>query len=281
VSVQTVTISTNGSTSTGNISRITFVNQAVTGPAGAGGSSAALDDLTDVTITAAAAGDLLRYSGTAWVDSAASAYATASSVSDHLSDATAAHAASAISFSAVGSIAATDVQTAIAEVATDAAAAYQPLATVLTNTTASFTTAQESKLSGIEAAADVTDAANVASAGAVMNTLIAAKGDIITATANDTPAVLTVGTNDHVLTADSATATGLKWAAAAGGIAGIRVEDEGTSTVAAATGINFVGAGVTVTDAGSNEATVTIAGGGGSSDPLDGNAIVAQRIFVR
>jgi len=40
---------------------------------------------------------------------------------------------------------------------------YQPLATVLTNTTAAFTTAQETKLSGIEALADVTDAANVGS----------------------------------------------------------------------------------------------------------------------
>ena len=49
------------------------------------------------------------------------------------------------------------------------AAAYQPLATVLTNTTASFTTAQETKLAGIETAADVTDATNVAAAGAVMD----------------------------------------------------------------------------------------------------------------
>ena len=39
----------------------------------------------------------------------------------------------------------------------------QPLATVLTDTTASFTTAQETKLSNIETAADVTDEANVVS----------------------------------------------------------------------------------------------------------------------
>ena len=51
----------------------------------------------------------------------------------------------------------------------------------------------------------------------------------------------------------------------AGGGGAIRVEDEGSSIVAAATGINFAGAGVTVTDAGSNEALVTIAGGGGSA----------------
>lgn len=42
-------------------------------------------------------------------------------------------------------------------------AAYQPLAAVLTATTASFTSALETKLSGIEALADVTDAGNVGS----------------------------------------------------------------------------------------------------------------------
>lgn len=49
-------------------------------------------------------------------------------------------------------------------------------------------------------------------------------------------------------------------------ISGIRVEDEGVSTVAAATALNFAGAGVTVTDAGAGKATVTIPGGG-SFDP--------------
>ena len=44
-------------------------------------------------------------------------------VNDHIGDATAAHAASAVSFSPTGSIAGTTAQTAIAEVATDAAAA--------------------------------------------------------------------------------------------------------------------------------------------------------------
>jgi hypothetical protein len=51
----------------------------------------------------------------------------------------------------------------------------------------------------------------------IPESIIAAKGDILTGTANDTPAVLTVGTNGHTLVADSAEATGLKWAAPAGG----------------------------------------------------------------
>ena len=52
----------------------------------------------------------------------------------------------------------------------------------------------------------------------VANALVDAKGDLVTATADNTPARLAVGTNGHVLTADSATATGLKWAAVSGPI---------------------------------------------------------------
>jgi hypothetical protein len=41
--------------------------------------------------------------------------------------------------------------------------------------------------------------------------LIAAKGDIVVGTANDTPAVLSVGTNNQFLRADSAETSGLRW----------------------------------------------------------------------
>jgi hypothetical protein len=47
---------------------------------------------------------------------------------------------------------------------------------------------------------------------AIQNAIVDAKGDLIGATAADTPARLAVGTNNQVLTADSTTATGLKWA---------------------------------------------------------------------
>jgi hypothetical protein len=52
---------------------------------------------------------------------------------------------------------------------------------------------------------------------AVAKTIVDAKGDIIAATAADTVSRLAVGANDTVLTADSSTATGLKWAVAPGG----------------------------------------------------------------
>jgi hypothetical protein len=49
---------------------------------------------------------------------------------------------------------------------------------------------------------------------AIQNTIVDAKGDLIGATAADTPARLAVGTNGQVLTADSTAATGLAWATA-------------------------------------------------------------------
>jgi hypothetical protein len=52
---------------------------------------------------------------------------------------------------------------------------------------------------------------------AIQNAIVDAKGDLIAASAADTPARLAVGTNGQVLTADSTAGTGLAWATPSAG----------------------------------------------------------------
>ena len=75
----------------------------------------------------------------------------------------------------------------------------------------------------VEDGADVTDATNVDAAGAVMNSDLATKGTIIVGDGSGDPTILPVGTNNHVLVADSSEASGIKW-----------------STVSSASGFNNV-----------------------------------------
>jgi hypothetical protein len=50
---------------------------------------------------------------------------------------------------------------------------------------------------------------------AILKSTVTAKGDLIVATANGAVTNVALGNNNYVLTADSATASGVKWAAAA------------------------------------------------------------------
>ena len=80
-------------------------------------------------------------------------------------------------------------------------------------------------------------------------TILDAKGDLISATAADTPARLAVGTNGQVLTADSTTATGLKWATAGGGGKVLQVVQgtTTTSTTVASTSYSDTGLSASIT----------------------------------
>ncbi len=66
----------------------------------------------------------------------------------------------------------------------------------------------------------------------ISGNIVDAKGDIIAATAADTVSRLAVGANDTVLTADSSTATGLKWSTPASG--GMTLINTGGTTLTGA-----------------------------------------------
>jgi hypothetical protein len=80
---------------------------------------------------------------------------------------------------------------------------------------------------------------------AIQNAIVDAKGDLIGATAADTPARLAVGANGTVLTADSAEATGLKWVAPAGGGKVLQVINVVYSTAGATSSTTFADTGLT------------------------------------
>jgi len=87
--------------------------------------------------------------------------------------------------------------------------------------------------------------------GGIQPTIFDAKADLLTATAADTPARLAVGANDTVLTADSSTATGLKWAAASASAnlnsAYATVATQESTTSSSFTSLTTSGPAVTVT----------------------------------
>lgn len=81
---------------------------------------------------------------------------------------------------------------------------------------------------------------------AIQNAIVDAKGDLIAATANDTPARLAVGTNGQVLVADSTAATGLKWAAAPSGKI-IQVVQSTYATETSSTSLSYADTGLSAT----------------------------------
>jgi len=74
----------------------------------------------------------------------------------------------------------------------------------------------------------------------------AAKGELVIGTGTDASGILSVGANDTVLTADSSTSTGLKWAAAGGGKV-LQVVAATTTTQSIITTTTLTDTGITAT----------------------------------
>lgn len=117
-----------------------------------------------------------------------------------------------------------------------AASTTQSGAVQLTDSTSSTSTSTAATPNSVKSAYDLAN-------GAIAKTIVDAKGDLIAATAADTVSRLAVGTNGQVLTADSTTATGMKWATAASGstFSGAKVYKTTTQSIsnATATAVTF------------------------------------------
>ena len=132
-------------------------------------------------------------------------YATTASNSASAAATSAASAATSAASAAASTSAAAASATAAATSATSASNSATAAATSATSAAASATAAATSATSA---------AASAASAAAVLDQAFDAKGDLLVGTGSDTFDQLPLGTNGYLLTADSATATGIKWAAA-------------------------------------------------------------------
>lgn len=105
-------------------------------------------------------------------------------------------------------------------------------------------------------------APTAASVGAIANSLVDAKGDILTATADNTPARLAVGADGLFLKADSSQATGLVWAAG-GGSGSLKTTVQafltsGDVTVANGPGFTVIGSDLTIAAAAGDRLAIDI-----------------------
>ena len=125
------------------------------------------------------------------------------------------------------------------------------------------------KLDGIEASADVTDATNVNAAGALMNSDLATKGTIAVGDGSGDPTILSVGTDGHFLKADSSAGAGVAWAASSASVAADEIAT-GDSAVTIATS-----SGNITIDAQADDSDIILKGTDGGADTtfltLDGS----------
>lgn len=98
-----------------------------------------------------------------------------------------------------------------------ASSTTQSGAVQLSDSTSTTSSVLAATPTAVKSAYDLANTANTTANAAVAKSIVDAKGDLIAATAADTVSRLAVGANGTVLTADSAEATGMKWATPGGG----------------------------------------------------------------
>lgn len=216
------------------------------------GGSPALDDLSDVATAGAATGEVLGFNGTSWAPTAAAAILEGDArLTDARTPTSHTHAATEVTSGTLDAArlpAASETAAGAVELATTSEA------TTGTDTTRAVTPAGVKAVGDTKIPASIVDAkgdlivataadtvarlpvgattghvltvdpaestglkwAAAAGGGAVATDAIwDAKGDLAAGTGANTAAKVTVGTNGHVLTADSAETAGVKWAAPA------------------------------------------------------------------
>jgi hypothetical protein len=131
----------------------------------------------------------------------------------------------------VGSEFGLNVGTGLETAGTTLAVTYGTVAAALGTTTAGTVNraARQDHVHALPTASDV---------GAVSSALVDAKGDLVTATADNTPARLAVGSNGQVLVAASGESTGLIWQGPAE-VIGIAVSDEETALTTGTAKVTF------------------------------------------
>ena len=225
--------------STSASSALTSANSAATSAstmaasvaAAAASATAAATSATSAAASATTAANSATAAATSATSAAASATAAATSATSAAASATTAansvatiagYASSAATSEANAAASATAAATSAASAAASTSAAAASATAAATSATSAAASATAAATSATSAAASATAAAtsatsaaaSAASAAAVLDQAFDAKGDLLVGTGADTFDQLPLGTNGYLLTADSATATGIKWAAA-------------------------------------------------------------------
>lgn len=276
-------------------------------PTGGGGGASALDDLTDVATAGAATGEALVYGGSSWGPSSAAVVLTGDA---RLSDART-PTAHKTSHATGGGDALTAADVGAATSGHDHSGVYDPSGTASSAVSAHLGAASHVALASTTPAAltpDIAGAVGVGTTSAkadhVHNVPAAAPSTTLTpATSNAEGSGSSFARSDHTHAVAKGTPVALGSAAAEGSAASFARSDHvhpfpAAADVGAAAASHQHAAGditsgtVATARLGSGSASAstflrgdqtwaTPSGGGGSSDPLDGNVVISARVLGR